>query len=61
MSTGDRRHPALLGLTVLVILLAITGVVVQSTISDSLGHWLVGGAVLGAIVMAVIGRRKRTT
>jgi len=44
----------------LVILLASTGVVVQSAISDSLGHTLIGCGVLGALVLSIIGLRKRS-
>jgi uncharacterized membrane protein YjjB (DUF3815 family) len=61
MRTGNRPRPAVLGLAILVILLAITGVVVQYMISDSLGHSLIGGAVLGALILTVLGLRKLTT
>jgi uncharacterized PurR-regulated membrane protein YhhQ (DUF165 family) len=61
MSDGRRPRPLVLGLAVLVILLAITSVVVQYTISDSLGHALTGGAVLGAVILSAIGLRKRPT
>jgi hypothetical protein len=61
MRTGarPRPRPVVLGLAILVILLAFTSVVVQYTISDSLGSSLTGGAVLGAIILTVVGLRKR--
>lgn len=61
MRTGDGPRPVVLGLAIVVVLLAITGVVAQSTIGESLGHWVIGGAVLGSLVLTIFGLRKRTT
>jgi hypothetical protein len=61
MDAGRRRaRPVVVALAGLVILLASTGVVVQSAISDSLGHTLIGCGVLGALVLSIIGLRKRS-
>lgn len=57
---GMRPRRSLLVLATLVMALSITGVVVQFAVSDSLGHWLIGGGVLGANLLTVVGLRKRT-
>lgn len=60
MHTGGKRRQRQVfrGLAVLVILLAITGVVIQYTISDSLGHSLIGGAVAGAGILTAARLRR---
>jgi hypothetical protein len=57
MHTGGKPRWALHGLAVLLILMAVTGAVVQYA-SASLGHWLVGGAVIGGVILAAARRRK---
>lgn len=63
MPNGDRPRPrrALVALAFVVILLATTGVVIQFTVSERLGHQVIGCAVLGAITLSVLGLRKRPT
>jgi hypothetical protein len=52
MHTGDRRrtHPAPLWVRILVVVLVITGVVIQYTVNARLGQTLLGGAVVTAVL-----------
>jgi uncharacterized membrane protein YfcA len=61
MDTGDRRRqagPIALGLSALSVLMAIAGIVVQYTVSESMGQTLIGFSVLGALYTLFRSRKR---
>jgi hypothetical protein len=60
-TSGGRQVPfAVLGLAGATILFSVARVIVQLTVSWSLGQNLIGGAVICAVGMGALGLRKRS-